>query len=397
MNALLAGNQIELLRNGSAYFPALAAAIAQAKQTIYLQTYIFEVDGAGNLIADALKAAARRGVTVRVLLDGFGCKDMPSSFLKALKKAGVQVMFYRPKISPWTFKKNRLRRMHRKVAVIDEKIGFVGGINIIDDSDVPSHLPPRVDYAVQVQGALLPTMTASVQKLWRRIKITHLQPQKIDIDSTNHLPKTAKKGAIKIANKNTNKNISAAFILRDNLLHRRDIEAAYLKAINSAKSEIIIANAYFLPGRRFRQALIKAANRGVTVQLMLQGRMEYFLMLATHAFYSVFLNSGIIIFEYRKSYMHCKVAVIDSTWATVGSSNIDPFSMLLAREANIVVQDSAFASELRAEIIQSIQKQSVPVSAQEWLKRNTLKRAMSWLMYGVVKTLLGVTGYSNER
>ncbi len=393
MTQLLAGNHIQLLRNGSAYFPALAAAIAKAKQTVYLQTYIFEVDAAGNLIADALKAAAQRGVTVRVLLDGFGCKDMPSSFLKAFKKAGVQVMFYRPKISPWSFKKNRLRRMHRKVAVIDEKIGFVGGINIIDDSNVPSHLPPRVDYAVQVEGALLPSMTASVQKLWRRIKITHLQPQNMDSDDANRLPKTAKK----VASKNANKSVSAAFVLRDNLLHRRDIESAYLKAINAAKSEIIIANAYFLPGRRFRQALIKAANRGVSVQLLLQGRMEYFLMLATHAFYSVFLKNGIIIFEYRKSYMHCKVAVIDSTWATVGSSNIDPFSMLLAREANIMVQDSAFASELRAELMQSIQQQSVPVLAQQWLKRNTLKRAMSWLMYGVVKTLLGVIGYSNER
>ncbi|CAN4267563.1 Cls Phosphatidylserine/phosphatidylglycerophosphate/ cardiolipin synthases and related enzymes [Methylophilaceae bacterium] len=393
MNAFIAGNQIELLRNGRAYFPALAAAIEQAKQTIYLQTYIFEVDAAGKQIADALKAAAQRGVTVRVLLDGFGCKDMPDSFVKAFKKSGAQLMFYRPKISPWSFKKNRLRRMHRKVAVIDETIGFVGGINIIDDSNVPEQLPPRVDYAVRVEGALLPSMTASVQKLWRRIKLTHLEPQNLATDNATHLPKTVKK----VTNKNVIKSVSAAFLLRDNFLHRRDIETAYLKAINAAKTEIIIANAYFLPGRRFRQALIKAANRGVAVQLLLQGRMEYFLMPATHAFYSMFLKSGIAIFEYRKSYMHCKVAVIDGTWATVGSSNIDPFSMLLAREANIMVQDSAFASELRAEILQSIHQQSVPVSAQEWLKRNKLKRAMSWLTYGMVKAILGMIGYSNER
>ncbi len=393
MNELLAGNQIELLRNGSAYFPALAEAIANAKQTIYVQTYIFECDPAGNQIADALKAAAQRGVTVRVLLDGFGCKNMANDFTKGLKKAGVQVMFYRPKISPWTFKKNRLRRMHRKVVVIDEKIGFVGGINIIDDNNMPSNLPPRVDYAVRVEGAVLPSMTDSVQKLWRRIKLTHLQPLNLAADKSRQLPKTVKKAA----GKKVGKSVSAAFVLRDNLLHRRDIENAYLKAIKNAKTEIIIANAYFLPGRRFRQALMNAAKRGVNVQLLLQGRMEYFLMLATHAFYSVFLKNGIHIFEYRKSYMHCKVAVIDSTWATVGSSNIDPFSMLLAREANIVVQDSAFASELRAEIMQSIQQQSVPVSAQDWLKRNTLKRALSWLMYGVVKAILGVIGYSNER
>lgn len=384
MTQFIAGNHIQLLRNGTEYFPALVTAIAQAKQTIYLQTYIFEVDAAGIQIADALKAAALRGVTVRVLLDGFGCKDMPADFVKALKKAGVQIMFYRPKISPWTFKKNRLRRLHRKVVVIDEQIGFVGGINIIDDNNVPNDMPPRLDYAVRVEGALLPSMLASVQKLWRRIKLTHLQALSIDAKPTMNAKSSIKKG------------VNAAFVLRDNLLHRRDIENAYLTAINAAKSEIMIANAYFVPGRRFRQALLKAAKRGVKIELVLQGRMEYFLMFATHAFYSVFLKSGIAIFEYRKSYMHCKVAVIDSNWATVGSSNIDPFSMLLAREANIVVQDTDFASELRTEIRQSIQQEAIQIDAQEWLQSHTFKRFLSWLVYGAVRGFLGLIGYSKE-
>ena len=399
MTKLIAGNQIELLCNGSAYFPALAAAISKAQHTIYLQTYIFEVDNAGIKIADALKAAAQRGVAVRVLLDGFGCKDMPKDFLKELKQAGVQVMFYRPKISPWSFKKNRLRRLHRKVAVIDGKIGFVGGINIIDDNNVPNNMPPRVDYAVRVEGALLASMTASVQKLWRRIELAHLQVLSAEALNPNVLHSNILNSAINIANNSkasVKKEVNAAFVLRDNLLHRRDIEAAYLSAINGAKSEIIIANAYFVPGRRFRQALLKAAKRGVKIELLLQGRMEYFLMFATHAFYSVFLKNGIAIFEYRKSYMHCKVAVIDGDWATVGSSNLDPFSMLLAREANIVVQDVEFAGELRAEIMQSIRQESVQVSAQAWLQGNTFKRAMSWLVYGVVRSILGLIGYSNE-
>ncbi len=384
MTQFIAGNHIQLLRNGTEYFPALVTAIAQAKQTIYLQTYIFEVDAAGTQIADALKAAAQRGVTVRVLLDGFGCKDMPADFVKALKKAGVQILFYRPKISPWTFKKNRLRRLHRKVVVIDEQIGFVGGINIIDDNNVPNDMPPRLDYAVRVEGALLPSMLASVQKLWRRIKLTHLQALSIDAKPTMNAKSSIKKG------------VNAAFVLRDNLLHRRDIENAYLTAINAAKSEIMIANAYFVPGRRFRQALLKAAKRGVKIELILQGRMEYFLMFATHAFYSVFLKSGIAIFEYRKSYMHCKVAVIDNSWATVGSSNIDPFSMLLAREANIVVQNTAFASELRTEIRQSIQQEAIQIDAQEWLQSHTFKRFLSWLVYGAVRGFLGLIGYSKE-
>ena len=178
MTDFLAGNHIQLLRNGTEYFPALVAAVAQASQTVYLQTYIFEADVAGIEVANALKAAAQRGVAVRILLDGFGCKDMSKDFVKAFKQAGVQVMFYRPKISPWSFKKNRLRRLHRKIAVIDNKLGFVGGINIIDDKIVPDNIPPRLDYAVQIEGALLPAITASVQKLWIRANaLTKLKQQ----------------------------------------------------------------------------------------------------------------------------------------------------------------------------------------------------------------------------
>ena len=386
MTNFLPNNQITLLRGGKEYFPALIAAIDSASQTIYLQTYIYEIDKAGISIGNALKQAAQRGVAVNILLDGFGCKDMPKKYLKELENAGVQVMFYRPKISPWTLKKNRLRRLHRKIVVVDNKIAFVGGINIIDDNNVPDNTPPRIDYAVRIEGALLPSIAASVYKLWQRMAFTRLN---LTFSNKTFANKNLKPTAIK--------GISAAFIMRDNVLHRRDIENAYLSAINAAKSEIIIANAYFVPGRRFRQALLNAAKRGVKIELLLQGRMEYFLMFATHAFYSLFLKNGVQIFEYRKSFMHCKVAVIDGYWATVGSSNIDPFSMLLAREANIVVKDKAFASELRSEICSSIREGAHQVSTQEWLQGNLFKRALSWLVYSMVRAFMGVIGNSNER
>ena len=386
MTNFLPNNQITLLRSGEEYFPALVTAIENASQTIYLQTYIYEIDKAGISIGNALKQAAQRGVAVNILLDGFGCKDMPKMYLKELENSGVKVMFYRPKISPWTLKKNRLRRLHRKIVVVDNKIAFVGGINIIDDNNVPDNTPPRIDYAVRIEGALLPCIAASVYKLWQRMAFTRL-----NLTLSNKA--FAKKNLKPIANK----GISAAFIMRDNVLHRRDIENAYLSAINTAKSEIIIANAYFVPGRRFRQALLRAAKRGVKIELLLQGRMEYFLMFATHAFYSLFLKNGIEIYEYRKSFMHCKVAVIDGCWATVGSSNIDPFSMLLAREANIVVLDTIFANELRTEICSSIREGAHQVSAQEWLQGNLFKRALSWLVYSMVRAFMGVIGNSIER
>lgn len=385
MTRFIDGNQIKLLRNGTEYFPALVAAIESAQYEVYLQTYIYAADATGIRIGNALKQAAQRGVEVNLLLDGFGCKDLSKSYVQELEQAGVQVMFYRPKISPWTFKTRRLRRLHRKVVVVDGKVGFVGGINIIDDNDVPDQIAPRIDYAVRIEGAILVTIVESVHKLWRRMAWARIQPTRLDATKIGlQAPPEVKKLGLK-----------AAFLTRDNVLHRGDIETAYLTAIAQAKSEIIIANAYFVPGKRFRQALLAAAARGVTVKLLLQGRKEYFLMFATHAFYSEFLNAGIEIYEYRKSFMHSKVAVVDSHWATVGSSNIDPFSLLLAHEANVVIKDTAFATELRSEINASIDG-AYRITSHTWQQTSKFKHFLSWFAYALVRLFLGMIGYSNE-
>jgi cardiolipin synthase A/B len=369
-------NHIELLRNGEAYFPALISAIDEAQHEVHLQTYIYEVDTAGKAVGEALKRAAQRGAGVYLLLDGFGSKDMPKSYVHDLQEAGVQVMFYRPKISPWTLKRSRLRRLHRKIAVVDGRRAFVGGINIIDDYNAPDKEPPRIDYAASIEGDLVPQIRASARGLWRRIAWSHLRT--VDARTVPaHRPSLPRE-------------MLAAYVMRDNLLHRKDIEHAYLKAIKSAKAEILIANAYFVPGKRFRTALIDAAKRGVRVRLLLQGRMEYFLMFATHAFYAEFLKNGIEIYEYRKSFMHSKVAVIDQQWATVGSSNIDPFSLLLAREANIIVLDKDFAQELSQDIERCIMDGSEQVLSDDWLQGHHLKRTVSWLVYHIVRLVTGL-------
>ena len=382
----IAGNQIKLLRSGGEYFPALITAIHLAKIEIHLQSYIFQADQTGLAVGQALMDAAQRGVRINVLLDGFGSQKLSSDFVTSMRAAGVNVLFYRARISPWSLQKNRLRRLHSKMVVIDGAMGFIGGINIIDDNNVPNpnNVPPRVDYAVQIEGALLPRLQASVADLWQRVAWLNL----IKTPAAKLLA-TALSSAHPA-------NVLAAFAQRDNVLHRHDIETAYLEAINSAHNEILIANAYFLPGYRFRKALVDAANRGVKVSLLLQGRVEYFLMMATHAFYSEFLNKGIAIHEYRKSFMHSKVAVIDGTWATVGSSNIDPFSLLLAREANVFISDPGFAGELRTDILASIAAGAVPILAQQWQAENAFKRAASKLALVMVRLFLGLIGEKDE-
>lgn len=404
MNQFLDGNQLTLLRSGGEYFPALLSAIDNAQFEIYLQTYIFEPDNTGLKVGVALKNAALRGVKVYMVIDGFGSKDLPKLYVNTLKLAGVEVQFYRPKISPWTLKRNRLQRMHRKVSVIDGQIGFVGGINVIDDFNTPHNMSPRLDYAVQVQGPIIASMHLSVKLLWRRLYLKNLRALRLSKSKIEPLKSTQAedillhKKTVQVSIESVVGDVKARFLLRDNLWHRRDIEDAYLAAIRSAKVEIIIANAYFLPGLRFRHALRKAAERGVRVVLLLQGRVEYLLLdFASHALYGAFLKQGIEIFEYHKSFMHSKVAVIDQHWAMVGSSNIDPFSLLMAREANLEIDNQQFAKELRQELQHSIDKGADAISMERWQTGHTMKRFFSWLIYGLVRLMIGLAGYSTNR
>lgn len=375
------GNRLTLLETGQAYFPALQAAILGAIHEIFLEAYIFQDDPVGRDIAAALRAAALAGVQVRVLVDGFGSAGFVAALMPELQAAGVEVLVYRRELKPLSLRRHRLRRLHRKLAVIDGRIAFVGGINLIDDFDphAPDH--PRHDYAVQVEGPLLAPILDAVEQLWRRVRWATLRRRPHPLGDL--MAETTPAGSSR-----------AAFVIRDNLRHRWDIEDAYLQAIEGARQEILIANAYFLPGRRFRQALVEAAERGVQVTLLLQGRPEYLLQhYATRALYPHLLASGVRLFEDQRSFLHAKVAVVDGDWATVGSSNIDPFSLLLAREANLVVLDREFADELRDRLELAMREGAIELRAADWRRRPLLTRAASWLAYNLVRIGIGMAGY----
>ncbi|MDP2962430.1 MAG: cardiolipin synthase ClsB [Sulfurimicrobium sp.] len=373
------GNRITLLENGTDYFPALEAAIDRAVREVYLETYIFEDDRTGQQIAAALRRAARRGVTTHLLLDGYGTKDLPRERIDDMRSAGVQVLIYRPVLAK--FRRSSYRRLHRKIVVVDNRTAFVGGINIIDDMDTPNQAPPRYDYAVSLEGPLVQAVHATARKLWGLVAWSQLKRRRRRQQRAPLILPFAD-------------GVSAALVLRDNINHRRDIEDAYLDAIDQARGEVIVANAYFLPGRRFRQALISASRRGVKVTLLLQGRVEYLLLhYATRALYGVFLDAGIEIYEYHRSFLHAKVAVVDGIWATVGSSNIDPFSLLLSREANVVVNDADFSVRLKGSLVRAMDEGSRVVTYESWKRQPLYLRLMSWLSYGSVRLLMGVAGY----
>ncbi|MEO8005244.1 MAG: cardiolipin synthase ClsB [Betaproteobacteria bacterium] len=379
------GNRVELLQNGEQYFPVLESEIDAALVDVHLEFYIFEADATGDRIAQALIRAARRGVSVRLLVDGFGSRGFSDTLHAGLLDAGVQSMVFRPERSLLKLRRTRLRRLHRKLVVIDGKVGFCGGINILDDIYPGGPQYPRFDYAVRVRGPLVADMHDAVRTAWMRAAWTHMRARWAE--PSTPAPPADSVGACR-----------AAFLTRDNFRHRHDIERAYLAAIRGARTEVIIANAYFLPGKRFRRALHGARERGVRVVLLLQGRVEYFLVhYATRALYHQLLDAGVEIHEYQRSFLHAKVAVVDSTWATVGSSNIDPVSLLLAREANVVVTDDHFTAQLRASLHLAITSGAKPVAPEYASHMGLATRALSWVAYAAVRTLTSISGYGGAR
>ncbi|CAG1009910.1 cardiolipin synthase A/B [Burkholderiales bacterium] len=385
MNRFSPGNEVELLRSGAEYFPALIAAIDAAEREVWLETYIFADDRAGRAVADGLVRATQRGVTVRVLVDGWGAKHYLTRRLeRELERGGVNLLKYRPEVQPWHFRSHRLRRLHRKLCHVDARVAFVGGINLIDDMNTPGHRPPRVDFAVRVRGPLVASIVQTMQRMWALNELVQFRSS--DVPLFPDLLRIERAGTQ-----------TAKFTIRDNLRHRRDIERAYLAGIRIARREILIANAYFFPGIRFRRELIAAASRGVSVTLLLQAKVEYRLLhFASRALYGQFVGAGIAIQEYHRSFLHAKVAVIDDRWSTVGSSNIDPYSLLMSREANVFVRDARFADRLRGELHAMISGGARPIDAKRWLGRSLLSKAVCWIAYGIVRVGMGWLGYGGN-
>ncbi|MFM2067727.1 MAG: cardiolipin synthase ClsB [Pseudomonadota bacterium] len=398
------GNQVTLLRGGAELFPAMAAAIATARDEVWLATYIFHTDASSLALVSSLCEAARRGVRVHVVVDGFGSLHSARVLRELFEPAGVRLAVFRPlrRLAHW-FNPGQLRRQHMKLCVVDAATAFVGGINVIDDHIDLRHghsEQPRLDYAAQVRGPAAAAVCQAVRAVWSRAyigrqwrrEVTRLlqrgasdaappsaggpgvaggqppvDPLAADRPPADPPPargrlrwlrQQMRQLQVVLGRPHRGAAASAAlvpvhtcFIVRDNLRQRRSIERTYVDAIRAARRRILIVCPYFYPGGEFRRALCDAARRGVQVQLLLQGKLDYRLAgLAAHALYDELLRAGVAIFEYTPAFLHAKVAVVDEAWATVGSSNIDPLSLLLNLEANLVVHDAGFCAHLAGQL-----------------------------------------------
>ena len=401
--ALTDGHHIQLIEGGQAYFESLIQALDQAQSHVLLETYIFDVHGAAVGVAEALERAALRGVRVWLLVDGVGTPKWPDVWRARLEQAGVECRIYLPLGTLGLLIPSRWRRLHRKLCVVDGHTAFCGGINILDDWYDPHHgtlVRPRLDFAVRAQGELVGHIQDSMAQLWWRLQgAQHARDRQIP-----QAWRSFKAAGLPLPWKQSPPlpdgslpSSRAALLLRDNVLHRNQIERAYLKAIGSARHEVVIANAYFLPGRRLRQALVHAARRGVRVRLLVQGRYEYFMQYhAARPVYGILLAAGVEIYQYDASFLHAKVAVVDAhherPWATVGSSNLDPLSLLLAREANVAVADRVFAHGLHLRLSDVIATQSTPV-AESFKHRYWHQRWRDRMAFGLMRLALFITGH----
>ncbi len=354
------GNQIRLLQGGDALFPAVCAAIDAAEHEVWFATYIFHDDPASRRVADALIAAARRGVAVHLVVDGFGSLASLHTLRGWLQGEPVRLEVFRP-LDRWYawLQPGQLRRLHQKLCVVDQTLAYVGGINVIDDRNDLRHgwsEAPRLDFAVEMRGPLVQQVHLTARAMWSRANLGRGWRGEVRALARSAAPVDRTLALVRRLRGSRQRNVEApsgpvraAFIVRDNLRQRRAIERSYVDAIRGARQRVDIAVPYFYPGHGFRSALRQAARRGVQVRLLLQGKVDYRIAaLAARALYDELRGRGVRIFEYTPAFLHAKVAVVDDDWATVGSSNIDPLSLLLNLEANVVVRDAGFAQSLTA-------------------------------------------------
>lgn len=330
------GNRIRLLENGEEFYPAVFAAIEGAKKEVVLETFILFEDKVGLELHRVLLAAAQRGVEVDVMVDGFGSPDLSQNFVETLTNAGVRFRVFDAGKRFFGKRFNVLRRMHRKIVVVDEHLAFVGGINYSADHLADFGPEAKQDYAIAIQGPVVEDILRFVNaaiadadgvgRRWFRRRRVAVEPS----------PPQPKSGSAQ-----------CLFVTRDNHDHQNDIERHYLAAIRTARRRVVIANAYFFPGYRLLREMRRAARRGVDVRLIVQGQPDMAIVkTGAEMLYDHLQRAGVKIFEYCKRPLHGKVALVDDEWSTVGSSNLDPLSLALNYEANVVIRDRDFNQHL---------------------------------------------------
>ncbi|ELY5917257.1 cardiolipin synthase ClsB [Cronobacter sakazakii] len=372
------GNHIELLENGDEFYPAVFDAIDKARSKVILETFIWFDDNVGRQLHDVILNAAQRGVSIEVLLDGYGSPDLSDEFVGTLTSAGVMFRYYDPRPRTMGMRTNVFRRMHRKIVVIDGEVAFVGGINYSAEHMSDYGPEAKQDYAVRVEGPV-------VQDIYHFV-LSNLGEERVSRWWQRHYQQAVEN--------TTPGEAQALFVWRDNNDHRDDIERHYLKMLANAKKEVIIANAYFFPGYSLLHAMRNAARRGVKVKLIVQGEPDMpIVKVGARLLYNYLVKGGVEVYEYLRRPLHGKVALMDDHWATVGSSNLDPLSLSLNLEANLIIHDTQFNQTLRDNLTRLIREDCKQVDESMMPKRTWWNLAKSVIVFHFLRHFPAMVGW----
>jgi cardiolipin synthase len=359
---LRSGNQLTLLRGGQHAYPAMLSAIAAAQRSVCLEVYILRSDATGERFARALRERARAGVAVRLLYDAFGSFGLFGTVIRALEEDGVEVVAFHP-LTPWKQRFAINQRDHRKILVVDDEVGFIGGMNIGDE-----YLPTTAggagwyDLHCRMRGSIVRDIGRMFRQVWLR-----------EGGAYYSVPNAGEEEAAGAC--------LARVVDTGTSQQRRTIRRAYLHAIAKASRSICIMNAYFLPDRGLRRALCRAAKRGVKVQVMVPEASDVAVVkYAGQHLYSSLLRRGVEILVWPRTMMHAKAAVIDSVWAAVGSYNLDYRSLFYNLEVMVEVVDPDFGAGLHAQFADNAAL-CEPLSMSAWERRPVWKKVVSRVFY----------------
>ena len=397
-NPLSVGNNVVLLEDGKATYAAMLAAIKAAKHHVHFEMYIFEADDTGREFAEALMAKRRAGLQVRLIYDSVGSINTPKSFFKELSDAGIEVVEYNP-VNPATMLTALMalqHRDHRKLLIVDGRRAVLGGINISEvyggmsgsggsgggtrrglggsggsrgDPDPPFEKRPWRDLSVRIDGPVVEDLQRAFLRQWEK-------QTKEKLDDKSFFPQLKPEGlhvVRAIADEPAGKGISTLYV-------------ALISAIESSETEVRIVNAYFVPHPQLREALTRAARRGVDVRLMLPSRSDNPVVYhAGRSYYDELLEAGVKIFERKSRVLHSKTATVDGVWSVVGSTNLDWRSLLYNDELNTVVLGPEFAARTNA-VFEKDLADSEEITWERWKDRPLTDRfkeigARSWAYF----------------
>jgi cardiolipin synthase A/B len=362
-----------LLQGGRAYFDLMLRLIHDAKNTIHLQTYIYHNDQTGQLIAQALKAAAQRQVAVYILVDGYASQSLDGHFIQDLRAAGIQFRFFEPLFRSSQFYVGR--RMHQKIFVADAKFALVGGVNIANHYNDIEGMPAWLDFALYVAGPLAVDLCVLCSKTWNGFTAqTHVLPCG---------------GATVPTHYEINKGIAVRMRRNDWVRRKSEISSTYVEMFRQAHSHITIMCSYFLPGRAIRRLLRNAAGRGVKIQVVTAGPSDVAVAKwAERWLYDWLLRNHIELYEYQPTVLHAKIAVCDGAWFTIGSYNVNNISAYASVELNLDVNDTRLAIATEAQIQQIIAQHCIQINQAVHRKTtNPFRQFGRWLAYQFIRMI----------